>query len=195
MRSDIDWIPTTSPSTTNADESAHSGGDDLGRMLRERGLIEEQVLENANRVQQQSPGRSIARILVDLGVEEDLVMQVVAEQHGIERMRIDADGVDVQLVERLGSEYCRDHLVLPIRREKHRMLVGTADPDAIFLLDEIKARLDARSIRHVLVDAADITRVLDDLAHDLHDDYDVESILADVEDEDFDAVWDSFGEA
>ncbi len=188
MRSDIDWIPTTPPTTTSPDEPAAQSGLDLGRVLRQRGLIEEQVLENAIRVQQQSPGRSIARILVDLGVEEDVVMQVVAEQHGIERMRIDADAVDVQLIERLGSDYCRDRLVLPIRREKHRMLVGTADPDAIFLLDEIKARLDARSIRHVLVDAADITRVLDDLAHDLHDDYDVEAILADVEDEDFELL-------
>ena len=186
MRSELDWIPDAGPDRPT--EAAATAGSELVRRLRTQAIVDEPCLENALRVQQQSPGRSLARILIDLGADEERILTVVAELHGTERMRIEVDAVDVRLVERLGSDYCREHLVLPIRRETHRMLVGTADPDAIHLLDEIRARLDARSIRHVLIDAANITAILDDLAGELHEDYDVESILADVEDEDFELL-------
>ncbi|MDG2199645.1 MAG: GspE/PulE family protein [Phycisphaerales bacterium] len=196
MRSELDWIPNSSdaiPATSSQERSPTSDGTgaaspattgDLGTTLIKRGLLDSNTLANAQRVLQQSPGRSLSKVLVDLGVDEHAIMQVIAEQHGITRMDIGGDDVDTQLVERLGSEYCREHLVLPIRREKHRMLVGTADPDSIFILDEIKVRLGAHAIRHVLIDAANIVKVLDELAHELHDDYDVESILADVEADD-----------
>ena len=196
MRSELDWIPNSSdaaPATSRQGRSPISDehgatpsgpAGDLGTTLIERGILDSNTLANAQRVLQQSPGRSLSKVLVDLGVDEHAIMQVVAEQHGITRMDVGGDDVDTQLVERLGSEYCREHLVLPIRREKHRMLVGTADPDSIFILDEIKVRLGAHAIRHVLVDAANIVKVLDELSHELHDDYDVESILADVEADD-----------
>ena len=186
MRSELDWIPDAGPDRQT--EAAATAGSELVRRLRTQAIVDEPCLENALRVQQQSPGRSLARILIDLGADEERILTVVAELHGTERMRIEVDAVDVRLLERLGIDYCREHLVLPIRRETHRMLVGTADPDAIHLLDEIRARLDARSIRHVLIDAANITGILDDLAGELHEDYDVESILADVEDEDFELL-------
>jgi len=155
--------------------------EELGRTLVERGVLDGNTLANALRVLEQSPGQTLSRILIDLGVDEHAVMQAVAERHGIDRMVVATEDVDTVLVERLGSEYCREHLVLPVRREKHRMLVGTADPDSIFILDEIKVRLGAGAIRHVMVDAENITKILDDLSHELHEDYDVESILADVE--------------
>mgnify|MGYP001205535224 CR=1 FL=1 len=198
MRSDLDWLPNPSPddgappehaTAAHADApSDKAASDDIGTVLIDKGFIDRELLENARRVLLQSPGRPLHRIIVDLGGDPVLVMQTVAELHGLERMLVKVDQVDTKLVERLGSEYCREHLVLPIRAEKHRVLVGTAEPDAIFLLDEIKGRLGAHSIRHVLVDGSNIEKVLDDLSHDLHEDYDVEAILADVEADDIELL-------
>ena len=55
-------------------------------------------------------------------------------------------------------------------------------------LDEVKRRLSAQSIRQVLVTGSDIEAVLDSLASELHEDVDVEAILADVEIEDIEIV-------
>jgi type IV pilus assembly protein PilB len=189
MRSDLDWIPNSDDAQSH-DRNGTAGDPttipnlNFGTPLIEQGLLDPETYANAQRVHQQSPGRSLPMILIDLGVDEEAVMQLIAEQHGISMMTVDPDQIDTTLVERLGSEYCRDNLVLPIRREKHRLLVGTADPDAIFLLDEVKSRLSARSIKHVLVSASNITATIDDLASELHEDFDVEAILADVEADD-----------
>src|SRR6185503_11010577 len=56
---------------------------------------------------------------------------------------------------------CKANLVLPLRREGSRLVVATASPDDVFLLDEVKRRLGVPSVKHVLVAAYDIRGVIE----------------------------------
>ena len=193
VRSDIDWLPSNKqepqtcrllPGEDSTTEAMHA----LGAVLVRDGLVAKDDLEQARRIHRQSPGRTLAAILVDQGLDEIEVMSRLAALVGLSLERLEADSIETDLVEQLGSQYCRSNHVIPIRREKQRIIVGTTVPCDMVRLDEVKRRLSARSIRQVLVTGSDIESVLDSLASELHEDVDVEAILADVEIEDIEIV-------
>jgi type IV pilus assembly protein PilB len=131
-------------------------------------------------------------------VDEFDLMEVVAEVARLPFERIDAEGedsYDLKALHRLGTDFCKDRLVLPLRREGTRLVVGTTRPDDVFLLDEIKRRLGASSLRHVIVTGYDIRGVIEALTESDTEDYDVDEILSDVEEDDVEVVEDKFDDA
>ena len=193
VRSDIDWLPSKKqepqtcrllPGEDSTTEAMHA----LGAVLIRDGLITKDELQQARQIHRQSPGRTLAAILVDQGLDEIEIMSRLASLVGLSLERLDADTIETDLIEQLGSQYCRSNHVLPIRREKRRIIVGTTVPCDMVRLDEVKRRLSAQSIRQVLVTGSDVEAVLDSLASELHEDVDVEAILADVEIEDIEIV-------
>src|SRR6185503_10715910 len=130
------------------DDSATEGiapaTSDVGETLLARKAITDEQLATAQRVLKQSPGRHIGSVLLELGVDEVAVQQVVAEINRIPFERIDPnnpDAYDPRSMHRLTPDYCKTNCVLPLRREGNRLVVGTASPDDVFLLDEVKRRL------------------------------------------------------
>ena len=63
-------------------------------------------------------------------------------------------------------------------------------PDDVFLLDDVKRRLGVRSIKHVLVSEQDIFALIEELTDGETEDYDVNEILADVDEDDVELVKD-----
>jgi type IV pilus assembly protein PilB len=169
-----------------------SAGDDLGQVLLDRGIIDSEQLETLRRMQKQSPGVSLCAVLVDAGVEEADVQAVIAEAGRLPFERIDAeepDSIDHKFFNRLGQEFCENSLVMPLRREGKRLVVGTASPDDVFLLDDVKRRLGVVSIKHVLVPAGDIRAVLESLKGvDDEEEFAMDEILSDVDEDDVELV-------
>ncbi len=173
-------------------DAAHkTQGGTLESILAERGIASAEQLLAASRLLKQSPGRSLVDILKEQGVPERAMQSVVAE---LARMPFEVlepkspSSFDGHAVAKLGLEYCRSHLVLPLRAESGRMLVATANPADVFLLDEIRRKIGAGPVRHVLAAASDITAVLQGIsdaeARHQAEEVDLEEILSGVDEED-----------
>jgi len=166
--------------------------------LQAAGVITTEEVAGVQRVQKQSPGKSVVDILIEQGTDENAIQEVVAEQNNLPFERIandDPNAFDLKAVQTLTPDFCRDAAVLPLRREGARFVVGTANPGDLFLLDDIKRRLGVPSIKHVLVTSADVRNAIEQLVEDEADDYDVDEILADVDEDDVEVVKDDLDDA
>ena len=162
----------------------------LESLLAERGIATAEQLLGAARLQKQAPGRKLVEILKEQGVDEHAAQSVVAELARMPFERIDAkapNAFDRALVGQLSAEYCRANHVLPLRREGGRVIIATASPEDVFVLDEVKRKLSLQAVRHVLATAGDITGALqhanEAAERSKSDDFDLESILSGVGDE------------
>jgi type IV pilus assembly protein PilB len=163
----------------------------LESLLAERGIATAEQLLGAARLQKQAPGRKLVEILKEQGVDEHAAQSVVAELARMPFERIDAkapNAFDRALVGQLSAEYCRANHVLPLRREGGRVVIATASPEDVFVLDEVKRKLSLQAVRHVLATAGDITGALqhanEAAERSKADDFDLDSILSGVGDED-----------
>ena len=166
-------------------------GGDIGQQLLKRGVVESEQLDAAQRVLKQTPGRHLSEILIEMGVDEAAVQEVVASESRLPFARAeidDSDSFDAKLLNRLGPEYCKENLVLPLRKEGSRLLIGTASPDDVFLLDDVKRRLGVTSVKHVLVTAGDIRGIVEAMPEDDADEYNIDEILSDVDEDDVEVV-------
>ena len=166
-------------------------GGDIGQQLLKRGVVESEQLDAAQRVLKQTPGRHLSEILIEMGVDEAAVQEVVASESRLPFARAeidDSDSFDAKLLNRLGPEYCKENLVLPLRKEGSRLLIGTASPDDVFLLDDVKRRLGVTSVKHILVTAGDIRGIVEAMTEDDADEYNIDEILSDVDEDDVEGV-------
>jgi type IV pilus assembly protein PilB len=175
-------------------EAALARADDLGRMLVSRAVISAEQLASAQRLAKRTPGRRLADLLVEMGVDEAQIQAVIAEiaRLPFERVNVEQRKWDQQALTKLTPEFCLANRVIPLRTEGSRLVVGTTNPDDVFVLDDVKRRLGARSIKHVLVPGSDIRAVLDSLndarATTEEEALNVDEILADVEEGDVEVV-------
>ena len=196
--------PAASPSSTSRsddhgmlsdlyvpDDDAAAPAVDLDALLVERGIATAEQVLSVQRIQKQAPGRRVSELFKEQGADEHAVQAVVAELARMPFERIDAksaDAFDRAAFSRLGAEFCRANAVLPLRQDGARLVVATAGPDDVFVIDEVKRRIGITAVRHVLASAGDILGVLQhaDEAHAraAADDFDIDAIIAGVDEED-----------
>ncbi len=159
---------------------------DLGELLVARGVVSAERLATAQGVIKASPGRRLVDVLLEQGVDEIPVRRAMADQAGVPFERVDLEkgldgGFDGKMLQRLGPEFCREHLVLPLRSEGARAVVGVTRPDDVFLVDEIRQRLAAPSVKLVMVAAFDVRGALEIVGEDTQaDDANISAILSEV---------------
>jgi type IV pilus assembly protein PilB len=161
----------------------------LGEMLLAKGLINAERLTIAQGVIKASPGKRMADVLVEQGVDETIVQAAVAELAGIPFERIDLEkgidgGFDGKLIQRLTPEFCKRHMVIPLRVEGSRVIVGATQADNVFLLDEVRQALGTAAVKLVLVSAFDVKGALEIIGGSGGPSEDVSKILSDVVDSD-----------
>jgi type IV pilus assembly protein PilB len=169
-------------------QAAQQSGE-LGEMLVARGVITAQQLTIAEQIIKQSPGRRLVDVLIEQDVDEPKLQGIVAEAAGIPFERIDLEkaldgGFDGKLLQRLTPEFCKEHMVIPLRTEGARIVIGATRTDDPFLLDEIRQRLGAGGYKLVLVTAYDIRGALEIIGENASDSPDLSAILSDVEEAD-----------
>ena len=165
----------------------------LGEILAERGVASREQILAAENVMAQTPGKELAEILIEQGVDEGQVCAALAEHHGMVFERVDLDlgfdgGFDGKILQRLGIPFCSERMILPLRTEGNRIVVAANRPDATFELDEIKRRLGCTTPKLVLTTSEDIKAALEIAgAGDLEQQQqsvDLNDILEDVEESD-----------
>ncbi len=170
------------------EDQGHDEGE-LGELLIERGVCTPEQVTAARQVLRQSPGVRLPDILIDQGLDEARVQEIVAEQAGVPFERVDLakgleGGFDGTFLQRLGADFCKRRGVIPMRVEGRRLVVGTTNPDDVFLLDEIKSRLGVPGVKLVLVTGADVRAALELVGEGMSEDVDLSEILDGVDEAD-----------
>ncbi len=139
---------------------------DLAAVLIARHAVTADRLQTAQAICKQSPNKNLVDVLIENGADESAVLQCLAITLRIpfERIRLDLGlngGFDGTLLQRLTTDFCRQHQVIPLRIDGTRAVIATPDPRRVFLVDEIKDRLRVPGVKMVMTPAADVRGALE----------------------------------
>ncbi len=179
-------------STAEADKSESAGWDHmvaLKRLISQAGIASAKQISAAESIMRQTPGASLIEVLLDQGVDEARLFELVARSLRIRLHRLapTPEGgypFDESLLHRLTPEFCKHNHVIPLGIEDDRIVIGSARPDDVFIADDVRLRLGARSIKLVTVTPSDLRAALESLGSDAGDDVDLEKILTDIDEDD-----------
>lgn len=173
------------------DNATDGTNSDLRDRLLGSGVVTPGAMTAAEQVIKQSPGQNLIQVLIEQGADEVAIQTVVAEIAGVPFERIDLaagldGGFDGRMIQRLGADFCKSHMIVPLRVDGSRAVIGTTRPDDVFTLDEIRARLGVPGVKVVLVTASDIRGVLEAMGESTTtaEDDNLSEILASVDETD-----------
>ena len=174
------WTPTTAKVRKSVEQ-----------LLQERGQINEEQLAQARAVQVQTPGKSLVQILMTMNAaSEAQILSALAETLDLEFITPEKDAIDLQAFDLLPQDYIRKNAVIPLSFEEDKTLViGLADPNNIFLIDEVK-RKTKRDVRLVVCTPADINKVVEKISAG-NADVQVDDIIKDMSEDDLQVVKES----
>ena len=110
----------------------------LGDLLVESGLITNDQLNHILKTQI-STGRKIGEILIDEGlVSERQIIEVLEFQLGIPHMDLDKYFIDPEIPRLISENLARRNALIPVRKERGKLIVAMADPLNIFAIDDVK---------------------------------------------------------
>jgi type IV pilus assembly protein PilB len=159
-------------------------------LLLESGHITEAQLAQARNVAAQTPGKSLAQILLTMNAaSEGQILSALAQTLSLPYETPDRSAVEARAFELLPADYIRKHAVMPLRLDEKILVLGMADPTNVFLLDEIR-RKTKREISVVVVTSADINRVVEQLTAGSSD-VKVDDIIKDMAEDDVQLVAES----
>ncbi len=166
-----------------------SAAGDLGQRLLSMSAVTPQQLTAAQQVLKQTPGRRLTDLLIEQGADEVRVQSAIAEIAGLPFERVDVNkglegGFDGQAIQRLSVSFCKQHMVLPLRTEGSRTVIGIVRPEDVFLIDEVKRRLGVPAVKMVVVTAFDVRGALEIVGDTTSKTEDVQMILKDVQEAD-----------
>jgi len=132
----------------------------IGQILLEKGLITQEQLDEALKVQKNTT-EQVGRILIDLGhVTERDVLRAHAEQLGIPFLELDQASVDEDVAKAIPQSVVQRYNAVPIRRSGNRLTVAMSDPSNVFALDDIRL-ITGYEIDPMLATAEDIAVLLE----------------------------------
>lgn len=168
---------------------------ELGEFLVAIQAVNQQQIASAQQVAKASPGRRLTEILIEQGADEISVYRGVATIADVPFERVDLEkgldgGFDGKLLQRLTTDFCKLHLVLPLRVTKGvggqpgRVIIAATSPDDVFLLDEVRRKLGVSGVKLVIVPPSDIRTALDISGQGKEEEVDLSSILSEVDEGD-----------
>jgi type IV pilus assembly protein PilB len=179
--------PAAPPAATTPTTQANEPGKRrvrMGDLLVERNVITRAQLEECLVLQKSSPSERLGQILVRKGyAKEDDVMVCLAEEYGLEFVRVTQTEVPARVLAMLPPDFCRLHKVLVIdaNPDDRVVTVATSDPANVFLIDEVKRRLDCR-VRLAVTTTTEITKACDDLLNS-GEEFQLDELVRDIADD------------
>lgn len=160
-------------------------GRQLSEVLLARGIITPAQRDQIETVIKGTPGKRFAELAVEQSGDEPKVQQAVADVRGLTFERIDLNkgldgGFDGKLTQRLTIDFCKTKQVLPIRSDGAVTTLGVVNPDDVFLLDEVRRRLNVPSIRCVVITGFDLRGALEIMGEGNSQSVDINAILSEV---------------
>lgn len=158
-----------------------SHSDKLINLLTERDCLDAEALALVSRLQRQSRGRPLSTILVDAGIDEESVQRAIADISNLRFAKVDKEQVVLALVERLGLDWCKEHIVVPVCIDGKNYLASTSI-DEFFLTDDLRLEVGP-DIGQMLSTRRDIVSILEALEKD--SDVQETSYVSEVDDASF----------
>ncbi len=110
----------------------------LGDLLVESGLITEEQLINTLKMQKES-GKKLGELLIEKNVvSEKQIIEVLEFQLGIPHMDLDKHFIDPEIPKLLNEKLARRYSMIPVKKDRGKLVVAMVDPLNIFALDDIK---------------------------------------------------------
>ena len=160
-------------------------------LLLERGQVSEEHLAQAKNVAAQTPGKSLAQILLSMNAaSEAQILSALAETLSLPFETPEKNLVNPRAFELLTIDYMRKNVVLPLRLEgddNKTLILGMSDPTNVFLIDEIR-RKTKKDVRVVVVTAADVNKISEALTSGGASDVKVDDIIKDMSEDDVQLV-------
>ena len=150
--------------------------DRLVQMLLKSGLVTEDDLEEAKRIQKDSGGQ-ISRILIDHGfVSPDDLMMTLSEHLGIPPINLSRMTIPPEVASLISKQLAMFYQVVPISKIGNTLTVAMADPLNVFALDDLRL-MTGMEIQPVISNPRDVQEKLDEIYSEKHG---LESILKDT---------------
>jgi len=110
----------------------------IGQLLLEHGLLTEEQLNEALDVQRTS-AELIGKIMVNLGfVKESDVLKMHALQLGVPFVDLGRMKIMPVIAKSLPPHIAQKHKIIPISKDKHRIVLAMANPLNVFAIDEVE---------------------------------------------------------
>src|SRR5437588_195578 len=144
----------------------------LGTLLLERGLINQEQVEAALEEQRQSR-KSLGRVLIDEGtVSESDLVATLAARIGLEFVDLVEYAIDPSAVSLISDSLARRYQALPVAWEENRLVVAMADPSNVVAIDDIRTITGAEvrtvvATRGAILEAIERNHRLDGNAEDV----------------------------
>ncbi len=137
----------------------------LGELLVELELITEEQCQEALLIQRKTAKR-LGQILVEEKmVSEDDLVSILSKQLGYPHVWLRKGLVDPKVVKMIPREKTNLYKVIPMFKVNNTLTIATADPQAIFVFDEL-SKITKCTIQPVLARSADILKAIDDYYND-----------------------------
>jgi type IV pilus assembly protein PilB len=137
---------------------------ELSDVLLEEGLVTQEQLEQAA-VEQDRLGRSLGRVLIDLGlVKEPDLVAALARQVGLDYVDLNEQQIDPAAASLISDQVARRYRAMPIGFEDSRLVVAMSDPSNVFALDDIRT-ITGLEVKPVVATAADIDSAIRRFGH------------------------------
>ena len=156
----------------------------LGEMLVEAGLMSAEQLQEALKLQRES-GKRIGQVLVEAGfISWENLANALGGQLGIPHIWLRKGLVDPEVVHLVPKDKAKLFTVIPMFKVKDKLTIATADPQAIYVFDEL-AKLTGCQIQPVICRAQDILEAIEQY---YQEDVALEDFLAEAEAGDLELV-------
>ncbi|MEK7742394.1 MAG: ATPase, T2SS/T4P/T4SS family, partial [Nitrospirota bacterium] len=110
----------------------------LGQILIASGIITEEQLKEALKLQKRGGGRLGAN-LVKLGhITEDKLVTFLSKQYGMSAIDLAEYKIDTAVLKLITADMAKKHMIMPLTRIGATLTVAMADPSNVFAVDDIK---------------------------------------------------------
>lgn len=131
----------------------------LGDILIERGLLNDEQLGEALKMQRES-GEKLGTALVELGfVTAEDMADALSDHLGIARVDLDRHYISTPVVNMIPEEFLVSNDVLPLKVEENVMTVAMTDPLNILIIDELQ-KITGLSVTPVISTSTEIKKAI-----------------------------------
>jgi type IV pilus assembly protein PilB len=110
----------------------------IGECLVEAGLIDQKTLNKALDLQKIEKKR-IGQVLIDMGVADDIVIaRALSKQLNIPFLKLKEKKVSKDIISLVPAELAENHLLLPLKVVKEKLVVAMANPLDFYALDDLR---------------------------------------------------------
>lgn len=146
----------------------------LGDLLVDSDIITKEQLKEALNIQK-TTGKKLGELLIEEGiVSEKEIIEVLEFQLGIPHMDLDKHFIDPDIPKLLNENLARRYNLIPVKKERGKLIVAMSDPLNIFAMDDVKIATN--------LEVEPVISTREDIANAINQHYDKESAEKAIED-------------